>query len=225
MPTARDIQSTKPAMITNQKIRAVVFDCDGVMFDSRQANIHYYNHMLHHFGLPPMTGAPADFVHSHTADESIRHIFQGTPYTNEALVYRWKVDYTPFIQDMIMEPGLKELLEWLKPRFGLAVATNRSNTIGEVLKTHGLTGFFDLVVSSLDVEQSKPHPESLFKILDFFQVGPERILYVGDSVVDEETAKRAGVSFIAYRNKALKAYRHVGTMAKIRVLLKAFVPP
>jgi phosphoglycolate phosphatase len=207
-------------MIINQKIRAVAFDCDGVMFDSRQANIHYYNHMLHHFGLPPMTDATVDFIHSHTADESIRYIFQGTPYTDEALAYRWKVDYTPFIQDMIMEPGLKELLEWLKPRSGLAVATNRSNTIGEVLKTHGLTGFFDLVVSSLDVEQSKPHPESLFKIMDFFQVGPERILYVGDSVVDEETARRAGVPFIAYRNKALKAYRHVETMAAIKILLE-----
>ena len=206
-------------MIPNQKIRAVAFDCDGVMFDSRQANIHYYNHMLHHFDLPSMTGAAVDFVHSHTAEESIRYIFQRTPHTDEALAYRWKVDYTPFVQDMIMEPGLKELLEWLKPRIGLAVATNRSNTIGEVLKTHGLTGFFDLVVSSLDVEQSKPHPESLFKILDFFQVGPEGILYVGDSAVDEETAKRAGVPFIAYRNQALKAYRHVGTMAEIKSLL------
>jgi phosphoglycolate phosphatase len=206
-------------MITNQKTRAVVFDCDGGMLDSRQANIHYYNHMLHHFGLPPITGAAVDFVHSHTADESIQHIFQGTPYTNEALAYRWEVDYTPFIQDMIMEPGLKELLEWSKPRFGLAVATNRSNTIGKVPKTHGLTEFFDMVVSSLDVEYSKPHPESLFKILDFFQVDPERILYVGDSAVDEETAKRAGVPFIAYRNRSLKAYRHVGTMAEIKALL------
>ena len=145
--------------------------------------------------------------------------FREPPHTNEALAYRWEVDYTPFIQDMIMEPGLKELLEWLKPRFGLAVATNRSNTIGEVLKTRGLTGFFDLVVSSLDVKHPKPHPESLFKILDFFQVGPERILYVGDSAVDEETARRAGVRLIAYNNRALKAYRHVGTMAEIKEIL------
>jgi HAD superfamily hydrolase (TIGR01509 family) len=167
-----------------------------------------------------MTGAAVDFVHSHTADESIQYIFQGTPYTNEALAYRWKVDYTPFIQDMIMEPGLKDLLKWLKPRTGLAVATNRSNTIGEVLKTHGLTAFFDIVVSSLDVEHPKPHPESLFRILDFFRVAPERILYVGDSAVDEETAERAGgVPFIAYRNKALKAYRHVGTLAEIKDIL------
>jgi phosphoglycolate phosphatase len=206
-------------MITNQKTRAVVFDCDGVMFDSRQANIHYYNHMLQHFGLPLMTGAAVDFVHCHTADESIEHIFEGTPYVKEALDYRWEVDYTPFIQDMIMEPGLKELLEWLKPRFGLAVATNRSTTIGEVLKTHGLTEFFDIVVSSLDVEHSKPHPESLFKVLDFFQLEPDNILYVGDSAIDEETARRAGVPLIAYKNKRLMAYRHIEDLAEMKTLL------
>ena len=207
-------------MITNQKRRAVVFDCDGVMFDSRQANIHYYNHMLQHFGLPPMTGAAVDFVHSHTADESIRHIFEGTPHVKEALDYRWEVDYTPFIQDMIMEPGLKELLEWLKPRFGLAVATSRSTTIGEVLKTHGLTEFFDIVVSSLDVEHPKPHPESLVKILDFFQLQPNRLIYVGDSAVDEETARRAGVPLIAYKNKRLTADRHIEDLAEIKEVLR-----
>jgi phosphoglycolate phosphatase len=207
-------------MLNCHKTRAVVFDCDGVMFDSRQANIHYYNHMLQHFGLPPMTSAVVDFVHSHTANESIQHIFEGTPYVKEALGYRWEVDYTPFIQDMIIEPGLKELLEWLKPRFGLAVATSRSTTIGEVLKTHGLTAFFDIVVSSLDVEHPKPHPESLFKILDFFQLEPNRLIYVGDSAVDEETARRAGVPLIAYKNKSLQADRHIEELAEIKELFK-----
>ncbi len=207
-------------MISNQKTRAVVFDCDGVMFDSRQANILYYNHMLQHFGLPPMTNAAKDFVHSHTADESVRHIFDGTPYVKEALDYRWEMDYTPFIQDMIMEPGLKELLEWLKPRFGLGVATNRSTTIGEVLKTHGLIEFFDIVVSSLDVEHPKPHPESLVKILDFFRLQPDRLLYVGDSAVDEETARRAGVPLVAYRNKKLIADRHIEDLAEIKEVLR-----
>lgn len=206
-------------MTENQKIRAVVFDCDGVMFDSRQANIHFYNHMLNHFGLPSMLETAVDFVHCHTADESILHIFEGTPHTDEALAYRWEVDYTPFIRDMVMEPGLKELLKWLRPRFGLAVATNRSNTMEEVLKTHGLTEAFDMVVSSLDVEHPKPHPESLFKILDFFQLKPDRILYVGDSVVDEETAKRAGVRLIAYKNRALEAYKHLNHLEEIRGIL------
>jgi HAD superfamily hydrolase (TIGR01509 family) len=206
-------------MHRNQKTRAVVFDCDGVMFDSREANINFYNHLLTHFGLSPLEKEAVDFVHMHTADESIRRIFQGTPHVQEALAYRWEMDYAPFIRHMVMEPGLKELLGILKPRFGLAVATNRSNTIGDVLETHSLRAFFDIVVSSLDVENPKPHPEALLKILDFFKLSPDQALYVGDSAVDYETALGSGVVFIAYKNRQLEADFHVDSLMDIRDLV------
>ena len=103
------------------KISAVIFDCDGVMFDSRQANINYYNHILGHFNLPPMTEDEVSFVHMNTADESVRHIFKGTPYTVQAQEYKKEVDYTPFINDMIIDPELKDLLRGLRPNFSLAV--------------------------------------------------------------------------------------------------------
>lgn len=191
------------------------------MFDSRQANIHFYNHLLSRFGLPPMDEDKIDYVHMHTADGSIRYIFEGTPYIEEALAYRWEMDYTPFIRDMIMEPGLKEVLQTLKPAFGLAVATNRSNTIDKVLESNGLDPYFDIVVSSLDVKNPKPHPESLFKILRFFSIHPQQALYVGDSAVDWETARAASVPFAAYRNRALEADFHVDRMPDILEVVKA----
>ena len=200
-------------------VSVVIFDCDGVMFDSREANIHFYNHLLSRFGLPGMTEDKVDFVHMHTADESIRRIFEGTPHCDQALKYRWEMDYTPFIEDMIIEPDLKEVLEILKPRFGLAVATNRSNTINKVLESNDLDKYFDIVVSSLDVANPKPHPESLFKILAFFVVTPSAALYVGDSLVDRETATAASVPFVAYKNKALEADFHAEKMKDILTLL------
>jgi phosphoglycolate phosphatase len=202
-----------------REISAVIFDCDGVMFDSRRANIHFYNHLLTHFGLAPMTEDKIDYVHMHTADESVRHIFEGTPFTDRAQAYRWEMDYTPFIEDMIMEPGLKEVLESLKPRFGLAVATNRSNTINKVLEWNSLDKYFDIVVSSLDVKNPKPHPESLWKILHFFSIDPRQALYIGDSSVDRETAEAATVPFVAYKNRALEADFHAERMTDILTLV------
>jgi len=202
-----------------KKISVLIFDCDGVMFDSRQANINFYNHLLAHFGLPPMAEDAVDFIHMHTADASIRHIFQGSPYLEQAQDYRMVMDYSPFIKDMIMEPGLKDLLRLLTPQMGLAVATNRSNTIGSVLERNGLDKYFKIVVSSLDVKRPKPHPESLFKILDFFRIGPDASMYVGDSFVDYETAKGAGVPFIAYKNLALEADHHVDDLMDIVSIL------
>jgi HAD superfamily hydrolase (TIGR01509 family) len=202
-------------MNTSKRISAVIFDCDGVMFDSRQANINFYNHLLDHFGLPAMREESFSYVHMQTADASVRHIFRGTPYVEQAQAYRLQMDYAPFIKDMIMEPGLKALLKALKSRFGLAVATNRANTIDPVIKSFGLNEYFDLVISSLDVENPKPHPESLFRILEFFQITPRDAIYVGDSAVDEETAKAAGVLFISYKNKDLEADHHVEVLLDI----------
>ena len=194
---------------------AVIFDCDGVMFDSRQSNINFYNHLLSHFGLPLLRDEQVAYIHMATAEESVRYVFAGTPYLKQALAYRLQMDYTPFIEHMVPEPGLRELLALLKPKCGLAVATNRSNTIGKVLESNGLTGYFDIVVSSLDVERPKPHPESLFKILDFFSIRAIQALYVGDSQVDYETAKAASVPFVAYKNRNLDAAFHVERLLDI----------
>ena len=135
--------------------------------------------------------------------------------------YRMRMDYTPFVKDMILEPELKMLLEVLRPGFGLAVATNRSNTIGEVLELYGLSKYFDIVVSSLDVKKPKPHPESLLKILQFFEVGPKAALYIGDSQVDNETARAAGVPFMSYKNTELEADYHSDRLMDIAVLVNA----
>jgi len=207
-------------MNTSKRTSVVIFDCDGVMFDSRQANINFYNHMLKQFGLPPMSEDSVPFVHMQTADESVRHLFQGTPYLEQAQAYRMQMDYGPFIKDMMMEPGLKDLLKALAPRFGLAVATNRSNTIEPVLESFGLRGYFDLIISSLDVQKPKPHPESILKILDYFKITPQNAFYVGDSAVDDETAKASGVCFISYKNRALEADYHVNVLMDIVPLVK-----
>jgi HAD superfamily hydrolase (TIGR01549 family) len=201
------------------KISAVIFDCDGVMFDSRNANINYYNHILRHFGLPGMSEDMIEFVCMNTADKSVRLLFEGTPYLDEAQDYRLKMDYKQFSDDMIIMPGLKELLKELKPDFGLAVATNRSNTIDKVLEANGLELFFDIVVSSLDVKNPKPHPESLLKIIDFFDISTSESLYVGDSKIDEQTAKSAGVVFISFKNNNLDANYHVNSMEEIGLLM------
>jgi HAD superfamily hydrolase (TIGR01509 family) len=159
-----------------------------------------------------------------TADDSVRHIFRGSPFLEQAQAYSMEMDFRPFIREMIMEPGLKDLLHRLKPLVGLAVATNRSNTIDKVLAWHGLEGFFDIVVSALDVLHPKPHPECLHKILGFFGLLPGEALYVGDSVIDEETAQRAGVPFAAYRNPRLRAAYHVDRLEKIAGMVKKTGP-
>ena len=200
-------------------IRVVAFDCDGVMFDSVQANMDYYNSILEHFGKPLMT--PEQFVHAHmhTANEVLANLFSDPEALEAALEFRKKMSYWPFIKDMKIEPGLKSLLEKIRPKYKTAIATNRSDTMQGIILEHGLEGFFDLVVCALDVKNPKPHPESLIKIVEHFGIKPSQALYVGDSVLDEMAAKAAGIPLVAYNNKDLSAEYHITNLKELEEML------
>ena len=120
---------------------------------------------------------------------------------------------------MVLEPYLKPLLENLRPRYKTAIATNRSDTMDRVLSEHGLEGYFDLVVSSNDVDRPKPYPDPLIKILEHFEIKAYNTLYVGDSELDEIAAKAAGVPFVSYQNKSLSANFHIESLKEISQIL------
>jgi phosphoglycolate phosphatase len=207
-----------------EHIEVVVFDCDGVMFDTTQANMAYYNEILQHFNRPTLTPDQFAYCHSHTADQSIAHLFNDEKSFRAAQNYRKNMSYIPFLKYMVLEPYLKPLLEKLRPRYKTAIATNRSNTMDRVLSEHGLEGYFDLVVSSSDVDRPKPYPDPLIKILEYFEIEAYKSIYVGDSELDEIAAKAAGVPFVAYQNRSLCANFHIKSLKEIAEILEITIP-
>lgn len=200
-------------------LKLVGFDCDGVLFDSRDANIAFYNSILAHFGRGPMAADQVDYVHSHTFHESVEYLFREAPNLREVLAYCRTLDYQPFIPLMVEMPHLRQFLHFLRPRYLTAVATNRTTTTHTVLRHHRLEGFFDLVVSALDVSHPKPHPEAFWCILEHFRLRPEEAIYIGDSKVDEAFARNAGIRLVAYRNPVLQADYHLESFAEAPALI------
>jgi phosphoglycolate phosphatase len=188
-----------------RKLTVIIYDCDGVLVDSSAANQAFYNHILAHFGLPALTAEQWVYVAPLTAPDALTWLFRGTPWLAAAQEYQQTVDNTPFLPLLRVEPGLKETLARLRPRYRTAIATNRGKSLVPVLEYLGLEAFFDFTVSSLDIHHPKPHPECLNRILEHFQVTPEEACYIGDSNLDREVSARAGVLFGAYRNPALMA--------------------
>jgi phosphoglycolate phosphatase len=204
-------------------LKLVAFDCDGVLFDSRQANIAFYNAILAQFARPPMASEAVDYVHSHTVWESLAHLFQGQPEVAETLRFARTMDYSPFIPMMREEPHLREFLAFLRPACRTALATNRSSTTQAVLTFHRLAAEFDLVVSAQDVARPKPHPESFYRILEHFGLRPHEAIYIGDSRVDEEFAANAGVPLVAFRNPELRADYHLDSFAQGPDLVRGLI--
>jgi len=201
-------------------VRVVAFDCDGVLFDTAEANRAYYNHILSHFGRPAMDEHQLHYVHIHTVQQCVAHLFADDADRQAAMAFRASIDYGPFLKYLTIEPHLKALLDWMRNRYQTAIATNRTDTMDRLLREFGLADRFDLVVTSLDVERPKPFPDPLFKILARFRVEPRQAVFVGDSEVDEATARAAGVPFIAYRNPALEASWHIESLKDLEGFLQ-----
>ena len=66
----------------------------------------------------------------------------------------------------------------------------------ETLRYRGIDGLLDYVVCADMVEKDKPDPEMIFKTLDALKVEKDRSVMVGDSIVDMEMGRRAGVGLV-----------------------------
>ena len=173
-------------------LQMIIYDCDGVLIDSRESNQAFYNHILARFGLGPLTEAQLEVVHVSTAQGAIDFLFQGHPSREAAQAYQQTINNDPFLPLIRLEPNIREVLIRLRSRYLTAIATNRGKSLPLVLRNLGLDDLFDLTVSAYDVSRPKPHPECLEKILTHFRLEPEAALYIGDAALDQEVAAAAG---------------------------------
>ena len=193
-----------------------IFDCDGVLFDSLQANIEFYNALLTAFGKSPMTPEQVQYIHMATAEESVDYLFRGDPHLDDAQQLRLNTDYHRFIPYMKLASGVKEVLQALKNQeIKLAICTNRSTSMKAILEHFGLKSLFDCVVTSLDVKKPKPAPEGLFLVLQTLQLSPAEALYIGDSPLDIQASRLAGIPFAAYCCPSLEADYHIDSFEEI----------
>lgn len=202
------------------RLSGVIFDCDGVLIDSRAANAEYYNRVLAALNLPPLTDEQEAYTYMATADEALAYITPVELQPRLQDICRNQVNYMRDIMPLIrLEDGLLDFLHFLKGR-GLrcAVHTNRSGGMAVVVDTFGLHPYFDPVVTALTVKP-KPSPEGVHYIMQHWQAAPETLLFVGDSHNDAQAALSGGVYFAAYRNSDLQANLQVQSYPELEKAL------
>lgn len=184
------------------QIDAIIFDCDGVIFDSHSANLAYYNKILNKFSYPLVSHDDQEKAHlCHTACSSdVLSVLMTESDVVSALDYASALDYREFIPYMIPEPDLNEVLSQLVKNYPLAVATNRGRSIEPVLSHFNLRGFFSVVVTSHDVERPKPAPDMLLLASEQLNVKTENCLFIGDSDLDQRAAMDAAIPFVGFGN-------------------------
>lgn len=113
-------------------------------------------------------------------------------------------------------------------RLGI-VSTKYRYRIEQVLERENLRSFFDVVIGGEDVAEHKPHPAGLLEALKRLECSPQSTVYVGDSVVDAEVAKRAAVPFVAVLSGVtpedhFAAYERIATLNDVSELPRLLAP-
>lgn len=104
------------------------------------------------------------------------------------------------------------------------ISTKYRYRIMELAKNNIPEGIIDLIVGGEDVKTAKPSPEGVFLALENLGTDKDTTLYIGDSIVDAETAQAAGIDFAGVLHGAttaeeLEAYPHVAIMKDLTELL------
>lgn len=201
--------------------KAVIYDCDGVMFDSFEANFTFYARILDRFGRPPLDRSDAEtmrVLHTFANRDVMEYLFAGDELREAAKAFAGSIGYRDLVPLMRMEEGFRETLELLMPRVALAVCTNRSTSMEAVLEDFGLAPYFGCVMTAAKVQNPKPAPDPLLRVLEHYGLAPHEALFVGDSDVDRQASQAAGVPFIAYKAD-LPAFARIDRHGEILTLL------
>jgi phosphoglycolate phosphatase len=183
------------------RIRSVIFDFDYTLADSSRGVIDCIDFALRTMGFPAVTdeaacrtiglSLPDTFIalvgepHTARSEEFARLFIQqaGKVMTNKTVLFDAVPEAISILRRGTIGLGI--------------VSTKFRHRIEEILAREGLLDAFDVIVGGEDVAKHKPDPEGLLTAIDRLGSTPSEALYVGDSVVDAETARQAHVPFAA----------------------------
>ena len=203
------------------EIKAVIYDCDGVMFDSFEANFAFYERIMTPLGLTldRRDEATMRVLHTYANRDVLSFFFPNEPERSKALDLAAAIDYRDLVPLMRIEGGFVETLEALQSQVHLAVCTNRSTSMDAVLLEFDLARYFGCVMTASQVRNPKPHPDPLYRVLEHYRIAPHEALFVGDSEVDRQAAAAACVPFVAYKTD-LSGFARIDHHGEILSLLE-----
>lgn len=181
------------------KYLAAVFDFDLTLADSSKGILICFKHTLEHFGYP----VPDDETIYNTIGLTLVQAFdvltgiENNPKDEEMRKeYVKKADEvmvknTIFYDDAI---AVLQVLQHAGIKVGIVSTKFRYRIINSFKEQAGSFPV-DEIVGGEDVTEAKPDPQGLNEIISRFGVEKERVLYVGDSYIDAQTAQNAGVDF------------------------------
>ncbi len=178
--------------------RLIIYDLDGTLVDTREDIAAAANHMLARMNGKTLSAEEV----SRYVGRGLQALIQGClgtedPKTLEkgSKIYR---DYYArhMLDSSRLYPGAREVLDYFKER-KQAVITNKPNPFSyELLKALGASDYFFEIIPGNSGHPKKPDPGAISHLMKAQKAGPAETLFIGDSLIDIETGRNAGVETV-----------------------------
>lgn len=184
-------------------LRAIIFDFDGTLADTIPAICEGVNLTMKKYGYPEHTEDEVRTFINHGARNLIQHAMPRDLQSNEALVDRVFADYDRLYGSVCLHTdrcydGMRELVQRLHGSgLKIGVLSNKQEHYVKELCENVLTqGTYDATQGVIFGKPPKPDPYLSRRITEALSVDPSECILVGDSDVDIQTAKNAGMMHI-----------------------------
>lgn len=182
-------------------LKAIIFDFDYTLGDSTNGIALSINYALEKLGYEAKEITTIkktiglSLKDTYTVLTKRKNIEEAEQFSQ---LFKEKADQV-MVENTQLYKGVKEVLQSLKMNgYKIAIVTTKFHyRIEQILDKFLATDLIDLIVGLEDVKEAKPNPEGLNYAISKLKVKKDEILYVGDSVVDAETAQNAKVHFAA----------------------------
>ncbi len=182
-------------------IKAVVFDIDGVLLDSFEANLNFFQDLMIKFGYQPPTREEFPPIFHLNMWDAIKALTRSD--SEEEIKRIWDAGASREVvyptELLSMPEDAEETIRILSNNYLLGIVTNRiKGSVFEASQLAKLKDYFKATVSYEDTVKHKPDPEPLLLAAKRLGMQPEEAVYIGDVGNDVKAGKAAGMKVIIY---------------------------
>lgn len=182
-------------------IKAVIFDIDGVLLDSFEANLKFFQDLMTKTGYRQPTREEFPAIFHLSMLDCIKVLTKST--SEEEIKRIWEIGRSREVgydvELLAMPKNAEKIIEALAENYLLGIVTSRiKENVYESPRLAKLKKHFKVAVSYQDTTNHKPHPEPLLLAAEKLRVKPEECVYIGDVTNDIKATRAAGMKVIIY---------------------------
>lgn len=183
-----------------KKVESVIFDMDGVLFDTESIYLKVWKNVFKKYGYKMTKDIYSQVIA--TGRENVKKVFlrefgEELPiekmYVEKDLALKEEIEKNVYIKE-----GAVEILTYLKSKnYKVALATSSDRErMNKQLEKASIRKYFDEIVCKDEVENTKPNPEIYLKVADKLNVNPKNCLVIEDSLAGVKAAYKANMKVL-----------------------------